>query len=71
MRLDKRQIEVLDEAMAEVLQGKMPLDRLDIADGIRQSARQLIIAGLRQQHPDWSEIDISAEVSKRLSRETH
>lgn len=71
MRLDRGQIEVVDEVMAQFLQAKTPLERLAIADGMWRSARQLMTASLHAQHPGWDEAAISAEVSRRLSYGTH
>ena len=67
MRLDAEQIEVVDDAMAEVLRAKSGAERLRIAGGMFASARRTIIHLLRTQHPDWSEEEIVAETARRLS----
>ena len=71
MRLDEGQIEVLDEIMAKILQSKTPLERINIANGMWKSARELIAASLRAQHAEWTEAEIMAEVSKRFSHGTN
>ncbi|HYG36285.1 MAG TPA: hypothetical protein VEC99_15945, partial [Clostridia bacterium] len=38
--------------------------RLRLAERLYWSARKMKIAGLRAQHPDWSEERISAEVRR-------
>ena len=67
MRLNKRQIEAVDDEMAQVLRSKTGAERLRIASGMFSSARQMIISTLRSQHPDWDEQEIDAEVARRLS----
>jgi hypothetical protein len=67
MRLDLRQIEVVDDRMAEVLRGKTGAERLAIAFGLYSSARRMLISALRSKHPDWDEEQIDAEAARRLS----
>lgn len=68
MRLDRGQIEVVDDAMAEVRRQKSGAKRLAIASGLFAFARKVILAQLRQEHPDWDEARIVAETARRLSR---
>lgn len=68
MRLDAGQIEVMDDAMAEVLRAKSGAERLRIVDNLARSARQLVAAGVRAQHPDWPQDQIDWETARRLSR---
>ena len=67
MRLDKQQIEVVDDEMAQVLRLKTGAERLRIASGMFSSARQMIVSTLCNQHPDWDEREINAEAARRLS----
>jgi len=67
MHLDKRQIEVVDDKMAQVLRLKTGAERLQIASEMFSSARQMIINMLRSQHPDWDEQKVNAETARRLS----
>ena len=62
-----KNIEVIDDAMAEVLRAKTGAQRLVIASGMYTSARRMLIGYLKTQHPDWSESQISAEAARRLS----
>jgi len=48
------QVEVLDEAMAEVLRRKRPQDRLRIGFNLWISAHNMLTTHLRYTHPDWS-----------------
>lgn len=61
------QIEVVDDAMAEVLRRKTGEERLKIAFGLWSSARRMLLAYLRSEHPDWSEAQINCEAARRLS----
>jgi len=67
MRLDAGQIEVLDEAMAEVLRSKSGAERLRIAFGMYSSARRMLLSHLRSEHPDWDEARVTAEAARRMS----
>lgn len=60
-------IETPDRAMVEVLRGKSPAERLEIAFGMWRSAQGMIEAILKHQHPEWSNSEISDEVARRLS----
>ena len=65
--LPPKNIEVIDDAMAEVLRAKTGAQRLAIASGMYSSARRMLAGYLQTQHPDWSEAQISAEAARRLS----
>ena len=62
-----KNIEVIDDAMAEVLRAKTGAQRLAIASGMYSSARRMVVGYLKAQHPHWSEAQISAEAARRLS----
>jgi hypothetical protein len=68
-RLDPGQIEVVDEAIAEILRQKTPAERIAIACEMHRTARLLITARLQQQHPEWTEEAIAREVARRMTRE--
>ena len=67
MRLDPGQIEVVDDAIAEVLRAKSGAERLAIASAMYASARRMIMAMLRAEHPDWDEKRIIRDAARRLS----
>ena len=52
MRLDRGQIEVMDETMAEVLRAKTPAERLRIGFGFWTSAQKMLQTHLATRHPD-------------------
>jgi hypothetical protein len=66
-RLDRGQIEVMDDVLVEVLRQKTPAQRVAMIDAAHRTARHLIAAGVRQQYPDWDESDVATEVIRRLS----
>ena len=65
--LPPKNIEVIDDVMAEVLRAKTGAQRLAIASGMYSSARRMLAGYLKPQHPDWSEAQISAATARRLS----
>ena len=67
MRLDHGQIEVVDDALAEVLRRKTGAERLAIANGLYLSARRMLTNHLRTQHPDWYDSQVAREVARRLT----
>ena len=68
MRLDRGQIEVLDEKVAEVLRLKTPAERIKIGFDMWVSARKMLISHLKSSHPDWKTEEVHREVARRLSR---
>ena len=69
LRLDSGQIEVVADAMAEVLRRKTPAERIAIGFTMWTSARNMLLAHLKTSHPEWSIEMIKKEVARRLSEE--
>lgn len=67
MRLDAGQIEVMDDAMAEIYRQMTGAQRLAIASGMYASARRMLLSHLRATQPDWSDEQIIREAARRLS----
>ena len=67
MHLDPRQIEVMDDAMAEVYRKKTAAERLRIANEMYLFARRMIRAQITASHPDWTETQVTRETARRLS----
>ncbi len=70
MRLDKGQIEVVDDDMADVLKKKTPAERISIADNLWTSAHDMLMSLIGKVHPEWDIEQIKKEVARRLSHET-
>jgi hypothetical protein len=66
VRLDKGQIEVVDDEMAAVLRMKTPAQRIGIGFNIWLSARKMLVNHLGSSHPDWDIKKVHEEVSRRL-----
>jgi hypothetical protein len=67
LRLDPGQIEVLDDAMAEVLKRKTPWERIAIGFELWHGAWEMLRSHVSASHPDWSDEEILAEVARRMS----
>lgn len=65
--LDPRRIEVMDDAMAEILRRKTPAERLAIGFGLWRSAQKLLRGQLASLHPEWDAQRLDREVARRLS----
>jgi hypothetical protein len=67
-RLDPGQIEVIDDALAEVLRRKTPAERIAMIFAANRTMRLLIEGSLRTRHPDWDDARLLAEVARRMNR---
>lgn len=65
-RLDDGQIEVVDDAVADILRRKTPAQRVEMALDANRLVRLRIEGHLRTIHPDWDGKDIQAEVARRM-----
>jgi Rv0078B-related antitoxin len=65
--IDLRNIEVVDDDMAEVYRAMTGAQRLKIASDMFESARRMIASHLAAEHPDWDERRIQEETARRLS----
>lgn len=69
-RLDPGQIEVVDDAVADVLRPKTPAERLAMAFACNRTMRLIIEGQVRTRHPDWRDAAVAAEVARRMLRGT-
>ena len=67
-RLDRGQIEVVDDQIAEVLRNKTPAERIRIGFSLWTSARNMLLAHLKRTHTEWNGDRLNREVAGRLSR---
>jgi hypothetical protein len=67
LRLDRGQIEVVDDAMAEVFRRKTPAERIGMGFALWTSVRGMLITHLKRTHPEWSTEMVEKEVVRRLS----
>ena len=60
-------VEIIDDAMAEVLRGKTEVERLQIAGRMWRSARVMLRAAIRSEHPEWDDWRLNREIACRIS----
>lgn len=67
LRLDRGQIEVVDDMVAEILRRKTPAERIKIACDLWVSVHRMLSTHLSKTHPDWDSKKVEQEVARRLS----
>jgi hypothetical protein len=67
LRLDKGQIEVVDDKVADILRCKTPGERIQIACDLWVSMHRMLTTHLRKTHPEWNSEEVEQEVARRLS----
>ena len=66
MDASRLRIEMVDEQMASVLRRKTGAERLKIANGLFRMARRLIRSRVKSEHSDWTDLQVDAEVARRI-----
>ena len=61
-----RCIEVIDDRSAEALRRMGPQRRLHMLNELTRFGFQMMAAGTRSRHPDWTEEEIAREVARRV-----
>ena len=61
-------IELLDEAVAEMLRRKTPVERVAMIFAANRTMRLRLEGHLRTRHPDWDDQAIMQEIARRMSR---
>lgn len=67
---DPSRIEVIDDAVADVLRRKSPAEKLAMIFAANRTMRLRIEAALRTWHPEWSDDEVRREVARRMTRGT-
>ena len=67
METQKFRMEMVDERVAEILSLKTPAERLHIAFGMWEMAREIVKGSVQLQHPEWNDSEIKREVARRMS----
>lgn len=67
MRLDRGQIEVVDEKVAEIMRAKSGPERLSLAWDAWTFFEKTIRVHLKASHPDWTEEQIRKEIVRRVT----
>ena len=63
-------VELLDEAVVEVLRRKTPAERVAMVFDAERTMRLMLEAHLRWQHPDWDAESVAREIARRRNRES-
>ena len=69
MKIDPRNIEVIDEKTVEFFSKKTGGQRMLMAAQMFETARMLIRSNIVSIHPDWNEEQIRKELYRRLGSE--
>lgn len=69
MPIDPQRIEVIDNQTVAMLRQMTPVQRLLRGLEMCDSARVIVAAGIRAQHPEWSNERVQQEVVRRFTRE--
>jgi hypothetical protein len=67
--IDPRNIEVIDDVMADVLRRLSGVRKLEIASEMHDWARTVIRGQLAAQNPAWNEERLAREVGRRILNE--
>ena len=70
MALDAGQIEVVDDAVADILRRKTIAQRVEMVFECNETMRMVIEGAIRTFHPEWNDIQVRAEVARRMTRES-
>ncbi len=66
MSIRPPEVEVIDQALVDVLQKQTPQERLRIAADMWETARVLLRGTITQEHPEWNEEAVNREVARRI-----
>ena len=67
LRLDPGQIEAMEPEMVRVMRDKTPAQRLQVAYGLWESSRSMLLSHLSHSHRDWTPERVRLEVARRMS----
>lgn len=65
-QIDSRRVEVVDDAVADILRRKKPYERVQMAFEANRTARAIVETCLRSRHPDWDDAHVRREVARRM-----
>ncbi|HEY0015647.1 MAG TPA: hypothetical protein VGC13_04990 [Longimicrobium sp.] len=58
-------IERADDRLLDIYSSWTPARRLKAVADTMRAAREVMTAGVRQQHPDWTDAEVKREVARR------
>jgi hypothetical protein len=68
LRKSRPCIELLDEAVVEILRKKTPTERVAMIFAANRTMRLRLEGHLRTRHPDWDDQAVAREIARRMSR---
>ena len=60
-------VEILDDAVVEMLRRKTPAERVAMIFAANRTMRLRLEGHLRSVHPDWDDAAVAAEIARRMS----
>lgn len=63
-------VEILDEAIVEVLRGKTVTERVAMVFDANHTLQRMLEAHLRWKHPEWDAAQVLVEITRRRNRES-
>ena len=60
----------MDRQMIEILRSKSTTEKIAMLGAAHRTAKKLVACGIRGMHPDWSDEEVQAEVTRRMFRGT-
>ena len=69
-RAGKAHVELPDDEMVTLFRAKTGAERLRMAFGMWRTAKLIVTAGVRDQHPEWTDAEVEREVARRMSHGT-
>jgi len=66
-RFDPRRIEVIDDATAAMFRNMSGIEKWRVAGRLLSSARRMIAARVRHEHPTWTADQVAREVARRIA----
>ncbi len=59
-------VEFMDRDMVEMLSSKTTTEKIAMVGAAHRTVKLLMACGIRGTHPDWSDEQIQAEVTRRI-----
>ena len=64
---DDVRVEVVNDAIAGILRGKTPEERVLIGGFSWRTAQMMMLAQVASRHPEWSSDEVARETARRLA----
>lgn len=66
LAVDHAHVRTASQRQLEIVRALTPAQRLAQAERMNQAMRELLAAGFRSRHPEWSEADVQRAVAERI-----